>query len=355
MTNSYRIEISEDIRDDRWDSFLEKIPEGSFEQTSGWAGAKRSGGWKPLRIVALLDDRVLGGSQILVKQLPFGFRVGYLPRGPVCEKGREDVFTLMLAALKKVCKDSHLSCLIVQPANGGFMEDSLTRLGFHRDTALGIIRATVRIDLGAKEEEILSRITKTFRQYIRIGEKKGVAVREGSKKDITPFFKMMLETCKRQNVVPNPSDEDFFHQLWSAFAPRGHARLFLAEYAGEIVSGLFAIPFGDVFKNWKIGWSGRHAEVRPNHLLHWEVIRLAKKEGYRFFDFVGIDRKVAEMVFHGHSIGEVASGSAFFKLAFGGTVELLPDSYTYLNNTLVRWAYERWAPRLKDVYRVLSK
>lgn len=355
MTAPYRIEISENIQDDRWDFFIEKIPGISFEQTSGWAGAKRSVGWKPLRIIALLEDRILGGSQILVKQLPFGFRVGYLPRGPVCENERDDVLMLILATLKKVCKDSRLSCLILQPANGGLIEDSLMRSGFHRDTTFSIIRATAWIDLSLREGEIFSRIDKNYRRYIRIAERKRVRVREGDKKDITPFFQLMSETCKRQKVSPNPSHEDFFHELWASFAPRGHSRLFLAEYEGEALSGIFAIPVGGVFKIWKIGWSGKHSDVRPNHLLHWEVVKLAKREGYRRLDFVGIDRKVAEMILQGRPFKEVASGSEFFKLAFGGKVELLPDCYTYLDNALARWAYYQYAPRLNSFYRVSSK
>ena len=341
MTNSYRIEISEVIRDDQWDSFLEKISEGSFEQMSGWAEAKWSAGWKPLRVVVLLEDRILGGSQILVKHLPFGFRVGYLPRGPVCENGRDDVLMLMLAALKKVCKDSHLSYLIVQPANGGLIEDSLIQSGFHRNSTLGIIRATAWIDLSSEEEEIFSKIDKSYRQNIHIAERRGVTVREGGKEDITRFFQLMLETCKRQEVSPNPSYEDFFHQLWGSFAPRAHARLFLAEYDGEVLSGIFAISINTVFKIWKIGWSGKHSDVKPNHLLHWEVMKLAKREGYRRLDFVGIDRKVAEMILDGRPFKEVASGSAFFKLAFGGKVELLPDVYYFIYNPVLRFAYER--------------
>jgi peptidoglycan pentaglycine glycine transferase (the first glycine) len=356
MISPCRIEISEDIQDDRWDSFVEKIPGVSFEQTSGWAGAKRGAGWEPLRIVALHEDRILGGSQILVKQLPFGFRVGYVPRGPVCENEREDVLIPMLAALKEVCKVSHLSCLVVQPANKrGLVEDSLIRSGFHRDTTFSIIRATAWIDLSLEEGEIFSRIDKSYRQNIHIAERKRVKVREGDKRDITPFFRLMFETCKRQKVSPNPSHEDFFHQLWASFVPRAHSRLFLAEYEGEVLSGIFAIPLGGVFKIWKIGWSGKHSDVKPNHLLHWEVMKLAKREGYERLDFVGIDRKVAEMILQGRPFKEVASGSAFFKLAFGGKVELLPDCYTYLDNTFARWAYRRWAPRLKGLYRASSK
>jgi lipid II:glycine glycyltransferase (peptidoglycan interpeptide bridge formation enzyme) len=159
----------------------------------------------------------------------------------------------------------------------------------------------------------------------------------------------MLETCKRQKVSPNPSNENFFHQLWASFAPRAYARLFLAEYEGELLSGIFAIPLGGVFKIWKIGWSGKHSDVKPNHLLHWEVMKLAKREGYRRLDFVGIDRKVAEMILQGRPFKEVASGSAFFKLAFGGKVELLPEAFYYVKSPLLGLIYTKVYPYFRKI------
>ncbi len=350
MTDSYRIEISEDIRDDRWDSFLEKIPEGSFEQTSGWAEAKRSAGWKSIRVVALLENRILGGSQILVKQLPFGFRVGYLPRGPVCENGRDDVLTLNLTVLKKVCKDSHLSCLIVQPANNGsLIEDSLLRSGFRRDATLGIISATTAIDLTQTYEAILSRMTRNFRYNIRFAERNGVIIRDGKREEIGLFFKLMLETCRRQGVNPNPSTESFIQKLWDVFSPHGNIRFFLAEYNGEVVSGLMCIPFGKVCNAWKMGWSGKYENSRAVHFLHWKAIQWGKDNGYHSYDFMGINRSLAETILEGNHFYKVAKGASLFKLSFGGEVRLLPEACYYFKSPLLGLLYTKVYPYFRKI------
>ena len=61
-----------------WTKFLEKWPEAHFLQTSAWGELKSEFGWKPLRVA---NDEA--GAQILFRQLPLGFTLAYIPKGPV--------------------------------------------------------------------------------------------------------------------------------------------------------------------------------------------------------------------------------------------------------------------------------
>jgi lipid II:glycine glycyltransferase (peptidoglycan interpeptide bridge formation enzyme) len=50
------------------------------------------------------------------------------------------------------------------------------------------------------------------------------------------------------------------------------------------------------------------------HLLQWEEIRLVKKQGYRFYDFWGIDEKKWP-------------GVTRFKMGFGGETVTYPGTF----------------------------
>ncbi len=77
----------------------------------------------------------------------------------------------------------------------------------------------------------------------------------------------MLETCRRQGVSPNPPSEDVLKTMWQLFHPKGYLRLFFLQHRDELVSGGLAVTLGDRFLFWKIGWSGKHGNMKPNEAL----------------------------------------------------------------------------------------
>ncbi|MHB8933902.1 MAG: hypothetical protein ACYC6H_10600, partial [Bellilinea sp.] len=63
-----------------WQSFLSDHPEAHVLQSAAWGELKAAFGWKPVRLQT--GDC---GAQILFRQLPFGWTVAYIPKGPVGE------------------------------------------------------------------------------------------------------------------------------------------------------------------------------------------------------------------------------------------------------------------------------
>jgi lipid II:glycine glycyltransferase (peptidoglycan interpeptide bridge formation enzyme) len=120
-------------------------------------------------------------------------------------------------------------------------------------------------------------------------------------------------------------------------APPGHAQIFLAEYSGRPLSAALVIAFGDVVSYKRGGWSGEHGDLHPNELMHWAAMQWAKHEGYRCYDFEGIEWRPGD--------GGLSSVSTF-KMGFGGQVVLLPSAYEHIDNPVLRRAYTWLAPRL---------
>jgi hypothetical protein len=139
-------------------------------------------------------------------------------------------------------------------------------------------------------------------------------------------------------VRPNvPSDGEFLPRLWSAFAPLGQAAIFLAEVGDVPVAARFVFSVGRWVTDWRHGWSGEHGDLCPNEALDWHAIRWARDRGARFFDFRGIDTRMALKISHGEPVppGEVC-GMSRYKLGFGGEVLPLNQDYFWSASRAVR-------------------
>jgi lipid II:glycine glycyltransferase (peptidoglycan interpeptide bridge formation enzyme) len=102
------------------------------------------------------------------------------------------------------------------------------------------------------------------------------------------------------------------------------------------------IAFGGVVSYKRGGWSGEEGHRHPNELMHWEAMRWAKREGYRCYDFEGIERRPGD--------GRLSSVSAF-KMGFGGEIVALPSAYEQIHNRVLRHGYTWLAPRLSGSAR----
>ena len=100
---------------------------------------------------------------------------------------------------------------------------------------------------------------------------------------------------------------------------------------------------------WRVGWSGLHAEARPNELVYWEAIKWSKANGCRFFDIIGFDTGNARAILEGRVIPESERcGMSDCKLGFGGRVMLFPPGYCYFGNPLARSLYRSIGAPLLD-------
>ena len=84
-------------------------------------------------------------------------------------------------------------------------------------------------------------------------------------------------------------------------------------------------------------------------IMHWTAIEWAKSQGYRFYNFEGVDRTAAEVLLRGEPLPDSLNQSVTrFKVGFGGQVKLLPGVYLSVYNPLLRWTCNTVYPRLAD-------
>src|SRR5512143_1979908 len=93
---------------EQWNRFLQNRPNAHFLQTGEWGELKASFGWEPLRLIA--GD---SGAQVLLRRLPLGLTIGYVPRldagGP--RAGMDD----LLLELDQVCQSRRAILCKIEP------------------------------------------------------------------------------------------------------------------------------------------------------------------------------------------------------------------------------------------------
>lgn len=342
MTHPARdVHVSNAVPEAAWNQFLESIPDGHHLQTSYWAGVKASGGWKTERIVALVDERIVGGMQMLYRDLSRRFRVAYVPRGPVLSKGDASVDEILMRALFQTARRLRVGYLTVQPpqAGLGFVKE-LEGNGFIVSPMESAPTTTILIEVQKPDEDLLGGMRKSVRRALRKAQAGPLKVRIGTEADLPVFHSLMAGTAHRQGFNPWPLEH--LRTVWRQFAPSDHIVLFLAEKEGVPVAGELEITFGDTLVSKRSGWSGEYAKEHPSELLIWNALLWARQRGMKWFDMEGFDRRLALAMQSGQEIPmEDRLNHHWFKAGFGGQIVLLPQNYERVFIPMVGWIHRQ--------------
>lgn len=329
-----------------WDAFLARTAGGSYPQTSSWAMAKVMAGFRTRRFTINDGEAILGGAQVLYRRLPLGGTIAYVPLGPVLASDDSELINLAIAQLHRIAREQKVSCLAVQaPRGAGALGDRLRSLGFSPALLDLAPTASVLIDLSNSLDLILSKMRKTTRYGIRASQRRGITIRDGRREDLEAFYKLLLATARRQEF--STLGKDYLYEVWRQFSRREHIKMFIAEFEGRHVSAALMMAVGNTVTYWKGAWSGEHGNLYPNEALQWSAIQWAKSRGYRYYDLGGINRAFATSALAGdnnkprHSVG-------FYKLGFGGQIELFPQAFIYLYNETLRRLWSAISKRERE-------
>lgn len=73
------------LPDQRWDAFVATHPDGHLLQTSAWAELKARAGWQAERVALKEKGSITAGAQVLLRRLPWGQTLAYVPKGPLVD------------------------------------------------------------------------------------------------------------------------------------------------------------------------------------------------------------------------------------------------------------------------------
>lgn len=291
------VECSEAQREE-WNAFVSAAPTGDVLQSWEWGELKARGAWHPIRLALYEGGRMVAAAGLLKRGLPLpGSSFLYAPRGPVLDFSRPGLIRAMAEALRQVGRRERAILVKIDPpvedpgVAGELLSCGFVRSGHAGGEGQGFggeqPRCVMKLDLGPSLDDLLRQCKEKTRYNIRLAARKGVTVRCGETlDDMRTFYRLLQVTAERDGFLIR--SYDYYRDTWEVLAARGLARLFLAEYQGQALSGAIAYLFGD--KAWYTygASSNEHRNVMPNYLMQWEMIRWAKESGCAVYDFRGV-------------------------------------------------------------------
>lgn len=281
---------------------------GSFLQSAEWEKLQRAAGRKTWRI----------GDVLLVQhRLPLGLNYLYCPRPRAADEN-------FFAKVEKIAAQEQSVFFKIEPTHELQIE---TNYEYEKSDSLQPPK-TVVLDLREKEEELLAKMHEKTRYNIRLAERHGVQIRNSP---YEVFWRMLQETAERDKFSTH--ERGYYGKLLETRSENFSNELFFAEYKGKVLAAaLINFYKPSASATYLHGASTRaHKEVMAPHLLHWQAIKEAKKRGFDYYDFWGID--------------EIKwPGVTKFKLGFGGSIIEYPPAVDII-----------YRPAWYKVYRLVKK
>jgi peptidoglycan pentaglycine glycine transferase (the first glycine) len=330
------------IQEERWDQFVTNHPHGHFLQSWGWGELKASAGWHPLRLALWDGTQIVAAAQILCRgaaHLPLqAGHLAYIPKGPVIDWADPPLCQAFFAQLNSQLRRRGALALRmelgqrIELATSNKMMESFISTQFYPVAPIQPVR-TILLDLTADEETLLARMKEKWRYNLRLAERKGVKVRAAqSIEDIQAWYNLMQITSERDQFGIHTLD--YYLQAWHIFMPRQQGRLFLAEYEGQLLAGIFVSLYAKQGIYLYGASSNEQRNLMPNYLLQWEAIRWAKAQGAKQYDFWGIPATDAE--------AEAMAGVYRFKSGWGGEVVRFVGCYQHVYHPLAMNIVQRF-------------
>lgn len=291
-----------------WNEFLSAHADVHVLQTSAWGELKSTFGWKPVRLV--VDGC---GAQILFRQLPLGFTVAYIPKGPIGTAGNG-----FWHEVEQVCRQNRAIFLKIEPDlwEGQTWLPGSGIQGLKEAKPIQP-RRTVEISLAGTEEDWLARMKQKTRYNVRLAEKKNVEIQQSD--DVAAFHTLMLTTGARDAFGVH--SRDYYQKAFDLFSPGQGCVMLIATYAGQPLAGLMAFAQGR--RAWYFYGASNNFERNrmPAYLLQFEAMRWAESHGCQIYDLWGIpdvEEDVLEKQFSDRNDG--LWGVYRFKRGFGGEI-----------------------------------
>ena len=143
---------------------------------------------------------------------------------------------------------------------------------------------TIRVDLTRNEEAIFRSFSEAKRRAVRRATKLGVVIHEST--NIDDLIRVKNKSGGPFGFVTTTGIKEF----WPIFSP-DHAAILLARASrnnNKIVGGVLLLLWDYVAYYWIAGAVKKGKKLFAPTLLIWEAIKLSKKRGCKWFDFVGV-------------------------------------------------------------------
>ncbi|MEG0468688.1 MAG: peptidoglycan bridge formation glycyltransferase FemA/FemB family protein [Longicatena sp.] len=225
------------------DAFVSNHPLCNLLQSSQWAKVKEN--WDHEIVGVVEKDALIVSASILIKRLPLGFTMMYIPRGPIMDYENKDVMAFFFKELKKWAKKYR--CLFIKMDPGIHVNDyKIDEQNTNRypitNTILSNMKLSGAIHQGFstyieesiqprfqanvyKTEDFDEQLPRHTKRLIKDALKRDVKVIKADASRMKEFSDVVSLTEERKNV--NLRNHEYFMQLMDIYGD--DAYLFLAS------------------------------------------------------------------------------------------------------------------------------
>lgn len=332
--------------DAEWDAFVAAHPRGSLLQTTNWARVKSRFGWSSQRVWMRRDGRLVGGAQVLFRSVALGIvKLGYIPHGPLVDWADGEQVDVLFNHIDQAAFGRGAGMVKIEPRiwqsemPAEAWEELYRRHGCVPSPDTIQPPRTIVIDLRPSEEEILATMKQKTRYNIRLAEKKGVTVREGTAADLVAFNALMMATGRRDGFGIH--DPQYYRVAYELFAPNNVA-LWLAEYEGRPLAGVMVFTSGRSAAYLYGASSDEERQRMPAYAAQWAAMCWAKRRGCWTYDMWGVPDAPEDELEAGFTDRQDGLWPVYrFKRGFGGEVVRTVGAADRVYNKLLHRIYTR--------------
>lgn len=231
-----------------FDAYVRNHPQHSIYQSTGWAGVKRE--WDCLRIIAKIDDKIVGAAQILIRRFPLGKALFYIPRGPLWDIDKPEVKEGLMAKIVEEGKKQGAFLIKFDPNRIVSIKNQKDEVLFS-DQPLndylsmypGVIHLGFKTDMAAyaqprfnavvsSENELIEQCSSSTKRNIKIALRKNVVVRHSGKEDLDTLARVIGLTEQRKHVALR--NRGYFQRFFEAFPSEAHIFIASIDLEGQL-------------------------------------------------------------------------------------------------------------------------
>ena len=232
-----------------YDQFVKEHELVNVLQSSAWEEVKSD--WQHEKFGVYRGDKLLATASILIKTLLLGYRMFYIPRGPVLDYKDAKLLNFVLQSIKSYARSKRAIFVIFDPSiclsqslinqeKTEFPEnlaiiDSLQQMGVRWSGKTEEMGDTIQPRIQAKiykENFAEDKLCKSTKQAIRSSRNKGVEIQIGGYELLESFSFLMKKTEKRKDI--HLRNEAYYKKLLDNFKDKAYITLATLDIAKRL-------------------------------------------------------------------------------------------------------------------------
>lgn len=318
------IEIKSKLKKSEWNEIKTSVKYSSPLQSPIYADfVEVAYGQKPVYLLGKDSSDMLQFYALLIENKKRFFHHGKIQQGPIILTNNLTEENVIFIIKKFLAERGIASLSIEIPLISPF---------YFSDECVEKYYETFLMDLTCSEDELMNKMSKSWRKNIRRAEKKVQIIPIESENDplLQQFYEITIETRERVSDFGLDVDIfylDFYRRYIQTFIKNKKGMLNIAVKGDKLLAGSGTISEGNTSLSF-ISASTRDLEYErgTQHFLRWEEIIWSKTHGYQWYDLGGI----------GPGSTSPENGIYTFKKRFGGKFIRVPIYTMYPNSINAR-------------------